>query len=262
MRHRWLLASGSEVESRMEGRGHAVARHRLRPGLAHGVRLSAHCEAVEARNAVREGEDRLRGEAGGRRVEPRARDPPDGRYDIVTRTPAFFRQGLPLPRRPARQARHPRRRAAAGHFPRPAHDLAAHRLDGRRQDVPRGLAPRSERRRHPAWRPPLRRALRARASASPSASVERTKRPRPGPDARQRAQPHHGALLGTTLEATEVRAARPRHRGVRGHERRLTRPFFFTYKDFSTPDVALARRERRSSPPRSRRCRPTSTRRE
>ena len=133
----------------------------------------------------------------------------DGRYDLVTRTPAFFRgESVPLPRRPPGQAGPARGRAAARLLPRPAPLLAAKRLDGRRQDVPRGIASLRNRRRPPARRAPVRRALRAER-----ARFARRRGPHAGPgaapDARQREQPPHGALPRRTAPGSAPKSRRP-----------------------------------------------------
>ena len=72
--------------------------------------------------------------------------------------------------------------------------------------------------------------------------------PRPDPDARQRAQPRHGARpRERRVEAVRGGPARPRHGGVRGHERPHERVLLHV-PGLRVPDLAVARRDRRGEP--------------
>ena len=172
----------------------------------------------------------------------------DGRYDVVTRTPAFFRDEayLYLGGRLV-QDRHARGRAAARVLPRPDPHLPAQRLDDRRQDVPR---------RAPFSRPPSTRCCAApaastssssRASACRSAGVERTKdRVLIQTLDNVRSRVTALALEDGAWKRSEVATARPRHRGVHGHER-PHEPYFFRYQDYSSP-TSLWLAEKRRAP--------------
>ena len=173
--------------------------------------------------------------AGGRLRERQHRDP---ERRAVRRRHAHARvlqaRGVPLPRRPPREDRHARGRAAARVLPRPAPHLAAQRLDDRRQDVSRGLAPRRLRRRRAPRRPPLRRALRAGERVS-LGRVERTKD-------RVLIQTLDNVRSRITALALEDGAWKRSEVALPGlgtaafaATSDLTNAYFFTYQDYSSP---------------------------
>ena len=93
VRLRRLHAAGSQVLHRVARREHALARHGLRFRLADVVRISPDREALEARHAARPPPrpcSRARRRTSARR--DRTEILSDGRYDLITRTPAFFRE--------------------------------------------------------------------------------------------------------------------------------------------------------------------------
>ena len=75
VRLRRLLAAGSQVPGELARRGHALGRDGLRGRLSHELGISADRKALEARHASRCGQNRVRGQTGGRRLQRQQRDP-------------------------------------------------------------------------------------------------------------------------------------------------------------------------------------------
>ena len=143
VRRRRLLAARGQVQRGVAGRGHALGRDRLRARVADGLRLPADREALEARHAAPAARTVFEGRPEDVASSGDDRDPERRALRPRHADPGVLPAGdVPAPRRPPREARPARGRAAARLLPRPAPLLAAQRLDRRRQDVPRGLAPR------------------------------------------------------------------------------------------------------------------------
>ena len=204
------------------------------------VGLPAHRQGVEARHAPDRGRDDLRGR-GRRRLAsaPTRMHTPEGRYDIVYRTPGVL-HGAPtyLITRTASWcgSRSPRMPALQGVFKEQHAGRAAHATGSRRPHLPADALLAIDLDELPGRRPRLRRAVRARASASPSAGCTR---------------PRDHLLLSTLdnvhsttlplipgdgrLEAAKRSRCPASARSASGGTSDDDNDYFFTYTDFLTP---------------------------
>jgi len=130
---------------------------------------------------------------------------PDGRWDVIRRAPAFFRQEMFI--------------LQGDKLPRPAAPLAAQRLDGGREDLPGGVLTFRLARRTRARAAQARGALRAECSGFARGRGQHAGS-RPAPNARQREEPPGVPVAREQRQLAEGRDsdARNRQRGAVGDE--------------------------------------------
>ena len=210
-------------------RGHAVGRHRLRRGLADHLRLSPRIVKLWKRGTPHAPRRRRCSRAQPDDVASAGQTifTPEGRYDLVVRTPAFFRseQYLMLGGAPRAGWTCPRTRTSRGSSRSTSCSRCAPtgRSDGK--TYPAGCAPGDR-----AWTTFLRevervrRPLRAERARSSLGRRRRDARPRPHDHARQRSRSRLTSLAldDGALEARGDPPARARHR--RASRRRPTPP--------------------------------------
>ena len=151
VRLRRLHPAGGQVERLLARPGHALDRDRFRRRLADELRLPALRQALEAGLGALLRQDHLRNEGRGRRGVWFDRDPLRRNVRHRLAGPGLLPpRDLSLPRRPPGEAGSPRGFPRAHALPRPRALLAPKRLGRGRQDLPRRVAARRHRGRHPS----------------------------------------------------------------------------------------------------------------